>query len=87
MINYLLEFTGINTWTGYDGGGREFTETGPFVSIEWKYFEGWNIPFKIVNGERESFESAHTRVIRWLQIPFEERHKLRANFLKYENKS
>lgn len=77
MENNLLEFTEKKEWSGWNGGGTEiYTEVGAFAVIEWKYFEGWNPPFQIIDGKREPIESASARLKRWFAVPVDQRIKL-----------
>jgi len=55
--------------------------TGSFAYVEWAYFEGFNMPMKIIDGKREPFDVAHDRMSRWYKIPSDERRK----FLKTIN--
>lgn len=60
-----------------DENKKTVTVKGSFVYVEWAYFEGYNMPTKIIDGKAESFDIAHDRVSRWFKLPAAERLKLR----------
>jgi hypothetical protein len=76
------EFLAIHEWyIGWKNEeGNPVFDDGSFVEIEYKYFEGVNIPIRRMNGELEPFSEAYDRVKRWFAIPMDERTRARANF-------
>lgn len=81
--NPTQEFTEVAQWNiSHPGGGSEISETCSFVEIEYKYFEGFNIPIKLINGVPEPFDVAYQRVRRYLQLDFETKHQLRNKIIQ-----
>jgi hypothetical protein len=72
------EFTEKCLWYfGYvDDNGDKCYEENTFVEIERKYFEGFNLPRKIVNGKMESFDDSYNRMKRWYGLSYNERRAL-----------
>ena len=60
-----------------DDEGRPCLFRGSFVEAMWKWFEGYNVPIKMVGGKREPFKSAYKRVKKYYSIDWETRKKLR----------
>jgi hypothetical protein len=74
------EFTKYHRWRMLisDSHKANFV-TGTFADIEYKYFEGYNIPYKINwLGITEPFESAYDRMKRYYKLTYDERKSLRS---------
>ena len=56
-----------------DEKGNPVVERTSFAEVEYKYFEGLNIPRRIIDGEMEDFDEAYARVKRYYAIPYEQR--------------
>jgi len=60
-----------------DKNGEPCYEKNTFVQIERKYFEGFNLPRKIINGKMESFNDSYNRMKRWFDLSIDEKIMLK----------
>ena len=51
-------------------------EENTFIEIQRKYFEGFNLPRKIIDGKMESFDDSYARMKRWYDLSDSERRAL-----------
>lgn len=70
------EYDKIFQWKIRNLDGLIITVTGSFAEIEYKYFEGFNLPFKIDSfGNIEPFEVAYKRMKDYYKTPYKDRIK------------
>jgi hypothetical protein len=56
---------------------------GSFIEVEYKYFEGFNLPREIIDGKSESFDKSYKRMQDWMNIPLEHRSEASKPFRSY----
>ena len=60
-----------------DSEDKPVIEKTTFAQVEYKYFEGFNMPRKIVDGKYEEFNVSYDRVKRYMALPSDVKDILR----------